>query len=126
MFKKKRWKTRPQNTDTESKIVLSPEKARQKTFDRAVNLLTYKARSINELRLRLLEKDWADEIIVDEVIEKLKFYGYLNDKTFAKNLANSKLRQKPIGKRLLQQKMALTRQTIQEAIETLFTKLRKE
>lgn len=129
MFKKNRWKIRPQNDADEQKIVLSPEKARQKTFDRAVNILTYKPRSINELRERLLEKDWATEPIVDEVIEKLKFYGYLNDETFAKNLANSKLRQKPIGKRLLQQKLTqkkLDKETVEEAIVNAFEETPEE
>lgn len=123
MFKKNRWKTKPQNNNEEPTKLLNPEKMRQKTFDRAVNLLTYKARSIKELRERLLEKDWTNEQTVDEVIEKLKSYGYLNDETFAKNLASSKLRQKPIGKRLLQQELSqkkLDKETVNEAIEKAF------
>ena len=51
------------------------EKLRQKTFDRAINLLTYRARSVEEMRERLLEKEWADRGIVDQVIEKLLAYG---------------------------------------------------
>ena len=124
MFKKRNWNRKPrENSDEEAQREINPEKARPKTFDRAVNLLTYKARSIKELRERLLEKDWTNEQIVDEVIEKLKSYGYLNDEVFAKNLASSKLRQKPMGKRLLQQKLALKKldkETVAEAIEKAF------
>jgi regulatory protein len=124
MFKKRNWRPKPQTEDSdEPPKPMNPEKARSKTFDRAVNLLAFKARSINELRERLLEKDWTDDTIADEVIEKLKSYGYLNDETFAKNLAASKLRQKPMGRRLLQQKMSLKKldkETVNEAIEKAF------
>lgn len=124
MFKKRKWNRKPpEDSDEEIPREINPEKARQKTFDRAVNLLTYKARSIKELRERLLEKNWTNEQIVDEVIEKLKFYGYLNDETFAKNVAASQLRQKPMGKRLLQQKLSmkkLDKETVATAMEKAF------
>ncbi len=124
MFKKK-WNKKPrvESDEDETPREINPEKARPKTFDRAVNLLTYKARSVKELRERLLEKDWTNEQIVDEVIEKLKSYNYLNDETFAKSLASSQLRQKPMGKRLLQQKLSnkkLDKETIETALEKAF------
>ena len=99
---------------------INEEKARPKTFDRAVNLLTYKPRSIAELRTRLLEKSWTNEKIVDDVIEKLKFYGYLNDAQFAETFAASQIRQKPVGKRVLQQKLTmkkLDKETVEKALE---------
>jgi regulatory protein len=128
MFKKRNWNRKPRQASEEEETPreINPEKARSKTFDRAVNLLAYKARSIKELRERLLEKNWTNEQIeqiVDEVIEKLKFYGYLNDETFAKQLASSQLRQKPMGKRLLQQKLSfkkLDKETVETALEKAF------
>jgi regulatory protein len=124
MFRKRQWNRKPrEESDEETPREINPEKARAKTFDRAVNLLTYKARSVKELRERLLEKTWTNEQIVDEVIEKLKFYGYVNDDVFAKNLASSKLRQKPMGKRLLQQKLSLKKldkETVETAMEKAF------
>ena len=127
---KKKWNKKPRTeSDEEIPREINPEKARQKTFDRAVNLLTYKARSIKELRERLLEKDWTNEQIVDEVIEKLKFYGYLNDEVFAKSVASSQLRQKPIGKRLLQQKLSqkkLDKETVENALEKAFEETPEE
>ncbi len=67
MFKKK-WNKKPRTeSEDETPREINPEKARQKTFDRAVNLLTYKARSIKELRERLLEKDWTNEQIVESL-----------------------------------------------------------
>src|SRR5687768_15053085 len=114
------WRKRLELKADKDRIIKDVEKARQKTLDRAVNLLTYKPRSIKELRERLLEKEWTNELIVDEVIEKLKFYGYLDDAQFAKSFAASQIRQKPVGKRLLKQKLAqkkLDKETVEEAIE---------
>lgn len=99
------------------------ERSREKTMKRAGNLLAAKARSVRELRERLLEKPWTDAAIVDEVIEKLKGYKYLDDEQFARETALSKLRQKPQGKRRLQQSMArkkLDRSTVDTAISNAF------
>jgi regulatory protein len=93
---------------------------------RAVNLLAAKPRSIGELRERLLEKSWTNLDIVNSVIEKLEEYGYLDDRKFAEDLALSKLRQKPQGKRRLQQAMSqkrLDRETLDTAISSAFEKM---
>jgi len=95
-------------------------------MNRAVKLLAAKPRSIGELRERLLEKLWTDGEIVDAVIEKLKEYKYLDDEQFARDLAVSKLRQKPQGKRRLQQSMSqkkLNKSTVDEAITEAFEKI---
>jgi regulatory protein len=123
MFKKTWQKRKNLLDDDEAEIIVDEAKAPQKTFDRAVNLLAYKARTINELRERLLEKQWTNERIVDEVIEKLKSYGYLNDDQFALNFSRSKLLGKPMGKRVLRQKLSLKKldkETIEKAIESAF------
>ena len=117
------WKKYKEIKDDKDRIIKDAERAKRKTFDRAVNLLTYKPRSVKELRTRLMEKEWTNSAIVEEVIKKLESYGYLNDAQFAKNFAASKIRQKPIGKRVLQQKLAmkkLDKETVAEAIEKAF------
>ena len=122
----KKWKEIKEDKD---RIIKDVEKARQKTFDRAVNLLTYKPRSIMELRTRLMEKEWTNSAIVEEVIKKLESYGYLDDAQFAKNFAASRLRQKPIGKRVLKQKLAqkkLDKETVDVAIEKAFAETPEE
>ncbi len=114
------WRKRLELKEDKDRIIKDAERSRQKTFDRAVNLLTYKPRSIKELRERLLEKEWTNEEIVDSVIEKLKEYNYLNDAQFAKSFAASQIRQKPVGKRVLKQKLAhkkLDNETVEAAIE---------
>lgn len=135
MFKKRNWRTaapkpRAEDSDEDEKPrEINPERARRKTFDRAVNLLAYKPRSVKELRERLLEKDWTNEEIVDAVLDKLKEYNYLNDENFARELAASKLRQKPMGARVLKQKLALRKldkETVDEAIELAFEETPEE
>ncbi len=123
------WRKRLELKDEKERIIKDIEKARTRTFDRAVNLLTYKPRSIKELRERLLEKEWTNAAIVEEVIKKLESYGYLNDAQFAKSFAASKIRQKPVGKRVLQQKLAqrkLDRETVAEAIEKVLEETPEE
>ncbi len=93
------------------------------TMNRAIRLLTYKPRSVKELRERLLEKPWADAGIVDEILEKLSSYGYLNDGQLALDLAASKLRQKAVGKIRLRQsltKKKLGKEEVDKALEQAF------
>jgi len=95
-------------------------------MNRAVRLLAAKPRSILELRDRLLEKLWTNPEIVDSVIEKLKGYKYLDDEQFARDVASSKLRQKPQGRLKLQQAMSrkkLDRKVVDDAIDDAYEKL---
>lgn len=129
MFKKRNWRKPQREERDENPRKINAEKARQKTFDRAVNLLTYKPRSIAELRTRLLEKDWTTPEIVDAVLDKLKEYNYLDDEQFARTFAASQIRQKPIGKRVLKQKLAmkkLDKETVAEALEKVLEEMPEE
>jgi len=95
-------------------------------MNRAVKLLAAKPRSVDELRERLLEKLWTNAEIVDGVIDKLKEYNYLDDEQYARNLAVSKLRQKPQGKHRLRQSMSqkkLDKELVDAAIAHAFQKL---
>lgn len=95
-------------------------------MNRAVKLLAAKPRSIGELRERLLEKNWTNAEIVERVIVKLEEYKYLDDQQFASDLAVSKLRQKPQGKRRLLHSMSqkkLSKENVDSAIKAAFEKL---
>lgn len=119
------WRKRIELNEQCERFVKDAERSRERTMNRAMKLLAAKPRSIAELRERLLEKLWTDESIVDGVIEKLKEYKYLDDEQFARDLAASKLRQKPQGKRRLQQAMSqkkLDRETVDAAIASAFEK----
>ncbi len=123
------WGRRRQPVDEEKRVVKDPVRSRERTMNRAVKLLAAKPRSVRELRERLLEKLWTNDEIVDAVIEKLKEYKYLDDEQYARDLAVSKLRQKPQGKRRLQQTMSqkkLDKETVVSAITEAFEKLPEE
>ena len=108
---------------------LDPDKARARTFQRAVKLLAAKPRSVAELRERLLEKQWTTPAVVDAVIEKLGEYGYVNDERFAFGYASFRVRQKPVGRARLARDLALKkveRETADEAIKLVFAEHSEE
>lgn len=121
---------RPKKTATdEPRVIADPVRARERTMNRAGRLLAAKPRSIRELRERLMEKPWTNAEIVDDVIEKLKGYKYLDDDHYARETALSKLRQRPQGKRRLQQSMSqkkLEKETVDSAIAQAFEALPEE
>lgn len=120
------WRIRQNEKPDDERVINDPERARTRTMNRAVKLLAAKPRSVGELRERLLEKNWTNAAIVDGVIEKLEEYKYLDDDQFAGDLAASKLRQRPQGKRKLLQSMSrkkLSKETVDSAIAAAFEKL---
>ena len=126
-MQKRRWKakeTRREGDEAERPAPpLDPEKARERTMQRAVKLLAAKPRSVAELRERLLEKQWTNETVVDAVIEKLREYGYLNDERFAFGYVSFQVRQKPVGRGRLQRALSLKKvdkETADEAIKLVF------
>jgi regulatory protein len=115
-----------QKINDDERVIVDPERSRERTMNRAVKLLAAKPRSVGELRERLLEKNWTNTEIVDRVLDKLKEYHYLDDTKFAGDLALSKLRQKPQGKRRLQQSLSqkkLSKEDVQTAIVSAFEKM---
>jgi regulatory protein len=118
-------KRRKIDADAE-RSVPDPERARERTMNRAVKLLAAKPRSVRELRERLLEKLWTNEEIVEAVLEKLSDYNYLNDEEYARDTALSKLRQRPQGRRRLEASMSqrkLDNTTIDKAVAEAFEKM---
>ncbi len=101
----------------------------QKTFERALNLLSYKPRSLAEIRARLMEKDWAEEAVVDQVIARLEELGYLNDEELAANFAGSRLAAKPLGRSRLRrdlQRKKLPPETIENALDEAYEQRSEE
>lgn len=70
----------------------------EKTMERALKLLSFKPRSIAELRERLLEKEWAEKAVVEQVIARLIELRYLDDEQFAAGYASSRLTVRPLGR----------------------------
>jgi regulatory protein len=102
---------------------VDPEKARSRTLQRAVKLLAAKPRSVAELRERLAEKETATEEAIDYAIKKLTEYGYLDDEQFALGFAQSRVRQKPVGRTRLARDLKtkkLDKETAERALEKVF------
>lgn len=123
------WRKYKKPLANDERVIKNVEKSRKMTMNRAVRLLAAKPRSVEELRQRLMEKNWTNEEIVQTVLKKLEEYNYLDDEKFAKDFAASKLRQKPVGRRRLKQtlsKKKLDKETINEAIESVYEKMPEE
>lgn len=66
--------------------------------------LSYRIRTISEIKRKLHLKKLSDETI-EKVIVHLKELKLINDEEFAKQLIAEKIKNKPQGRRLLQQKL---------------------
>jgi len=102
---------------------LDPAKARARVFQRAAKLLAAKQRSVEELREKLSTTRGATRATVDEAIERLREYGYLDDVKFAQSYASLRLRERPIGRRRLQRDLWLKKvdkQTVESALDEVF------
>ncbi len=101
----------------------------ERTFERALRLLSFKPRSVAEMRARLLEKDWAEGEVVDQVVARLEELNYLNDEEFAARFANSRLTAKPLGRTRLRrdlQHRKLSSQTIEGALDEAYDQQSEE
>jgi len=107
---------------------LTPEQIRARTFERAAKLLAAKARSVAELRERLSER-CSNKAVVETVIARLREYGYLDDERYALTYASSKVRQSPVGRRRLEQSLAMKkveRSVADEALNQVFAETPEE
>ena len=102
---------------------------RRKTFERAIKLLTTRPRSVAELRERLLKRKDTNEEVVEAVIARLREYGYLNDERFAFSYASYKVKQKPVGRRRLEQDLRFKKVdsgVVNEALDMVFCETPEE
>ena len=96
----------------------------QQVLERAFKLLSYKPRSVAELRERLLAKSGVDESTVNQVLSRLTELGYLNDQQFAINYAASRLNIKPLGRTRLRrdlERKKLPARTVEQALDAAYT-----
>ncbi|MEO0185477.1 MAG: RecX family transcriptional regulator [candidate division WOR-3 bacterium] len=75
-------------------LLLAEEKERLK--QRAYRLLRYRSRSVNEMKQRLINLGYEQEI-VDAVVQELIEEGALNDQRFVREFANDYTELKPKG-----------------------------
>ena len=110
-------------------ISVTPEKMRERTFQRAAKLLAAKPRSIAELRERLLEGPSTNAEVVETVIARLSEYGYLDDDRFAVGYAQWKVKQRPIGRRRLARDLTMKkveRVVTDQALDQVFAETPEE
>ena len=62
----------------------------QKAKDAAYNYLSYRARSVKELREKLVQKEFAEESI-EQVVDDLQRQKLLNDREFARRFVEARL-----------------------------------
>lgn len=67
---------------------MDDDRAYDKAMQRALRLLLYRGRSVKELRTRLQEKGFRNDI-VEQVVERLLELRYLDDGIFAREWARS-------------------------------------
>jgi regulatory protein len=108
--------------DAAGEAALEGAAAALQTYDRALNLLAFQARSARDLRRRLVQKGEPAEH-VDRAIERLTAQGLLDDAQFARQLARSKVASQGASRRRLQQEMfkrGVAREVADEAIAEVY------
>ena len=65
-----------------------------KAQDTALHYIGYKMRTVEEIRMKLSEKEFSEEVI-EKVIAFLEKYGYAEDREYCRKYIREKLRMKP-------------------------------
>ena len=92
-----------------------------KAYDQSLRYLSFRPRTIQEVRQYLQKKGISDEN-TEFVIERLTNQGYLNDAEFGRVWVNDRERLNPKGKRALQYELrqkGLSEKDIQQALDDL-------
>ncbi|MCC6865321.1 MAG: RecX family transcriptional regulator [Ignavibacteria bacterium] len=70
----------------------------------ALDYLAYRIRTVSEICKKLLSKK-LNELTISKVIDHLNKIGLLNDEDFARQLVKEKIKNKMLGRRMLQKKL---------------------
>lgn len=100
---------------------LQAEDAREVAFQRALHFLEYRQRAASEVR-RNLVKHKTPEDVIEDVLERLKSNGYIDDTRFAQAWIENRSAFRPRSKRALAVELlqhGLEQETIQNALENL-------
>jgi regulatory protein len=101
---------------------IAQESAALKVYDRALNMLAFRARSSAELARALVRKGEPKEL-ADRAVARLQEQGLLNDAAFAQSFTRAKVLGAHQSKRRVQQDLArkgVARSVSDEAIATVF------
>jgi regulatory protein len=92
-------------------LIYEAELSKAKSY--VYRILGKRMYTCKEVKDKLVERGYLDEIVQD-VIATLERYGYLNDKNYAEEWIQSRLRSNPKGKYVLRQELA--RKGIEDSI----------
>jgi regulatory protein len=84
---------------------------------------------VAELSELLLQSREATKKVVDEVLARLREYGYLDDERFAFGYASLKLQQRPVGRQRLKRDLAMKKvdkAVIDEVLDLVFAEVSEE
>ncbi|HEX5435522.1 MAG TPA: regulatory protein RecX [Gemmatimonadaceae bacterium] len=98
------------------------EAAAQRTMDRALNMLAFRARSVRELRRALVRKG-EPEATTNAAIDRLSALGLLDDRVYARGYIRAKVTGAGFSRRRLRGELArrgVAAEIIQAAIEQVF------
>jgi regulatory protein len=101
---------------------IAMEAAQLKVYDRALNMLAFRARSSRELA-RVLVRKGEEKLYVDRAIERLTEQGFLDDVAFAQSFARAKVVGASQSRRRVQLELAkkgVARDVSDAAIEVVF------
>jgi regulatory protein len=129
MRRLRRTRSKIENDEVSSSAPVTPEEHRHRIFQRAIKLLAARTRSVAELSELLLQTRGATKKVVDEVLARLREYGYLDDGRFAVGYASLKLQQRPLGRQRLKRDLAMKKvdkAVIDEALDLVFAEVSEE
>ena len=95
----------------------------KKAFNRGLNFISFRMRSESELKKKLVEKEFSDNVI-DEAIQKLKYYGFINDETFTASLIENQKTSSKKGPMAIRQE--LTKKGIDKNLQDEFLEIYNE
>ena len=93
----------------------------EKAYDRALNYLSYRARSEREIRTYLRRKDVSDDV-AEEIMARLRRVGLVDDAAFASLWVRNRQATSPRGERALRQELwqkGIARDVVDEALTDL-------
>lgn len=89
----------------------------------AINYVSYKPRSINEVRRKLWTKKISDTMI-DITIEKMKNYGYLDDEKYARDWIEERIRTRGFSSSKIKSELFLkgiSKEIIENNLKEIYT-----
>jgi regulatory protein len=107
---------------TEVTEQIAVEAAQLKVYDRAMNMLAFRARSASELSRALVRKG-EEKLHVENAIQRLKEQGLLDDGAFAQSFTRAKVLGASQSRRRVQQQLArkgVARDVTDAAIDVVF------